>query len=177
MQKYGPKRAFFPPCWAENSSGIRVNHVCVASSQHITSMHHLISWLYIILSKLISFPVCWIVCLDNMSPLECLMKFLMHKRKSGKKRTAPDKNEQGEIWWLTLQNHPICLCDCCVKLKIFFSSSNDQNGHFVILSLLLQWFLLHLCFYRTHSINARINSSGRPRSYVIGCSLCSHTQS
>lgn len=42
----------------------------VTSSQNMPSMHHLISWLYIILSRLISFAVCCLVCQDNTSPLK-----------------------------------------------------------------------------------------------------------
>lgn len=43
----------------------RVTHICIASSQNIPSMHHLISGLYIILSRLISVGVCCFVCQDR----------------------------------------------------------------------------------------------------------------
>lgn len=51
----------------------------------------------------------------------CYYRILEHKRRE-KCAACPGeiKNEQEEIlWWLTWQDHSVCLCDCCGKLKTF----------------------------------------------------------
>ncbi len=115
---------FFSPLSREQQQNRGQPHLCRFISTQ-TTMHHLVSWLYIIPAKLISFPLPCFVCQDKMSLLELLLWNPWAKRKRGEKCTACEgeikMNTGGILWWVTLQNHPVCLWDCCVNPKLFLS--------------------------------------------------------